>query len=102
MDNNLYNSIYKRFQTTMIGALHQFEENFGELWGIDLPENQLTDTHLYYQNKWEYVRDNILNNGNQQMRKAMKEISSITSPQTKYSYKFTNRKGNNNNENKNI
>lgn len=95
----LINSIlYKRFQTTMIGALHQFEQFFGDLWGIDLPENQLTKEQLYFSDKWEVVRNNILNNGNHQLRKTMQELSSLFDKQPKHTYNLNKHKKGYNNE----
>jgi hypothetical protein len=86
-DQQLINSIlYKRFQTTMIGSLHQFEQFFGDLWGMDLPENQLTKEQLYFSDKWEAVRNNILNNGNHQFRKTVQELSNLFDKQPKHTY----------------
>lgn len=102
MDPLIGQSIAKRFQTTMIGALDQFEKHFGYLWGHDLSDDKLTDNHLYFQDKWDFVRNNILNNGNNQMRKTLKELSSIIEPKTQYHYKFHHKKGQIDNEDKSI
>lgn len=105
MDNNqkLINSIiYKRFQTTMIGALHQFEQFFGDLWGIDIPENQLTNEQLFFSDKWETVRNNILNNGNHQLRKTAQELSILFDRSPKHKYNLNKYKKGHNDENKNL
>jgi hypothetical protein len=84
IDQLLY-SIQKKFQTTMIGALARFEESFGYLW-----ENNHKDRENF-EDKWEDVRNNILNNGNKQLRAALNEISEFLDHQplkTKYNYKF--------------
>lgn len=94
MDQDTYNILNKRFQTTMIGALYQFEQHFGHLWGIDLADDQITSKHNEYLDKWELVRNNILNNGNNQFRKTIDELSKTHNHSNmKYKYYFNNRKG---------
>lgn len=80
----LLDNIYKRFQTTMIGALAKFEENFGHVW-----ENEPDDSKVW--DVWEYTRNSILNNGNKQARAAIDELKkylSNSSVNSKYTYKF--------------
>jgi hypothetical protein len=67
--------ISKKFDTTMIFSLSQFEAAYGHLWGHGLPEEKLNDDQLTMRNKWKECRNNILNNGNQQKRNANAEIS---------------------------
>lgn len=67
--HQLLNNINKRFQTTMIGSLARFEEYFGDLW-----ENNHRDRERF-EDMWEDVRNQILNNGNKQARAAINEIS---------------------------
>ena len=38
MDNDSKSILTKRFQTTMIGSLFEFEKMFGYLWGHDKDE----------------------------------------------------------------
>lgn len=80
--------ITKRFQTTMIGSLHQFEKYFGYLWGIDLDEDELTDKQLDLRDRWEIARNQILNNGNNQLRQMLNDINQNHLVQTQYHYKF--------------
>ena len=40
----LLNNLEKKFNTTIIGSLSVFEEEFGELWGHGLPNDQLTES----------------------------------------------------------
>jgi hypothetical protein len=51
--------IKKRIQTTMIGAIARFEENFGFLWGqdkdIDLNSEQIRNLEI-----WEKTRTEII------------------------------------------
>lgn len=81
----------KRFQTTMIGALFEFEKHFGHLWGQQKYEDeQLTDKELQYRDIWDDVRNKILNNGNNQLRKCLSDLK----PQNvQYHYRFY-KKGN--------
>ena len=61
--------IEKRLQTTMIGALSKFEDNFGYLWGHDIDdETELTQSQQDFADLWERTRNQILNQGNQQIR----------------------------------
>lgn len=76
MRNNrkgIINQINKRFQTTIIGSLARFEDNFGYLWGLN-SEKELTDKQKEFLDLWEYTRTSILNHGNNQMRDAIDEI----------------------------
>jgi hypothetical protein len=88
-EHELSEKIYKRFQTTMIGALARFENIFGYLWDADTAEGDK------YADMWEYARNSILNNGNKQARAAIDDIGDTfnkLNPSNKvnntYSYKF--------------
>jgi len=85
---NLQRHVGVKIKTTMIGALSQFEEHFGELWGQGIPEDQLNEDELYYRDKWELARTEILNNGNNQGRAADQEIDKNTVRYIKDSYSF--------------
>lgn len=69
----LMKSIEKRIQTTMIGALARFEENFGHLWNTpeDSPEAEK------YWDIWENTRNQVLNNGNNQLRSALEDLGNF-------------------------
>jgi hypothetical protein len=83
----------KRFQTTMIGALYEFEKSFGYLWGCDKdPDIDLTEREEKFLDMWEETRNRILNNGNNQLRKAVSELDNV-SKNPRYKYNFYNRKG---------
>lgn len=78
----------KKFKTTFIGALNQFEKKFGFLWGyedkgVSLDEDQLELKEIleeegfdasYFQKLWQEVRTAILHNGNNQSRALQEEI----------------------------
>lgn len=66
--------ISTKIQTTMIFPLSQFESAFGHLWGHGKTEGGLTNDEKVFRTKWNEVRNNILNNGNQQKRNASTEI----------------------------
>lgn len=70
---HLLNNINKRFQTTMIGSLARFEEYFGDLWEENHRDRQR------FEDMWEDVRNQILNNGNKQARAAINEIQEFFS-----------------------
>lgn len=65
----------KKMKTSFIGALSQFEQYFGRLWGHGKQEEELTDNELKFRKVWEDTRTAILNNGNNQLRAVQNEIS---------------------------
>jgi len=75
----------------MIGSLFEFEKAFGYLWGQDKDEQDLTDEELDFLDKWDFVRNQILNNGNNQLRKAISDIEKTTG-NVKYNYRFNQKK----------
>lgn len=93
MNQNEKNILTKRFQTTMIGALYEFEENFGYLWGLDKDDKQLTEQEQRFRLKWENTRNEILNNGNNQLRKCVSDLDKISGTTIKYNYNFLSKKG---------
>jgi hypothetical protein len=85
--DELINNIEKRLKTTMIGAIAKFEKNFAYLWESD------TINREKFEDLWDETRNEILNNGNQQIRSAVKELSDFlygNNPKLnqKYNYKF--------------
>ena len=86
----IYN-IEKRFKTTMIGSLAQFEKRFQHLWE---DESIDPDRREYYSELWQDTRDEVLNNGNHQSRSAIKDLKSYLFPNTiKNNYKFYFKEG---------
>ena len=83
MNNDQQNILTKRFQTTMIGSLYQFEENFGYLWGQEKEDKDLTESEKRFRLKWENTRNEILNLGNSQLRKCLNDFD-----KTKYQYNY--------------
>ena len=76
----------KKVKTTMIGALASFEKEFGSLWGHDA--EKLSDEEQYWLDRWDDVRTEILNNGNNQIRAAMEEIAQYTLTWNRYQTDF--------------
>jgi hypothetical protein len=66
---------HKKFRTCFIAAIAEFEHTFGlELWGHNLPDDQLTPEQRVNRARWEQVRKNILDKGNAQSRALGMEI----------------------------
>lgn len=91
MDAHDKNILIKRFQTTMIGSLHEFEKNFGFLWGHNKDEKDLTNEELDFWDRWDFTRNKILNNGNNQLRQAIKDLDKHNG-HVKFTYNFHNKK----------
>lgn len=101
---DLMKSIEKRIQTTMIGALAKFEESFGHLWD---EQNNSAESEKYW-DLWENTRNQILNNGNNQLRSALEDLGNFlytNNPKQNnnypYRYKFYFNDGDNTNDRKN-
>lgn len=91
----LMRNIETRLKTTMIGGIAQFEKYFGYLWENDSMHREK------YEDLWEEARNNILNNGNHQIRLAMRDLADYNSNRPssfseKYKYKFYFKDDNNN------
>ena len=95
MDNSSKLILTKRFQTTMIGALYEFEKAFGYLWGQNKNPDFLTENEEDFRDRWEDVRNQILNNGNSQLRKCLIDLDRLNNNQ--YHYKLYNKKYKGNN-----
>lgn len=62
-----------KVKTSFIGALDAFEKEFGDLWNGNNPIKNAEEQEWY--DKWQVARTNILNNGNNQLRALLTEIS---------------------------
>lgn len=83
----------RKFKTTMIYPLAQVEMEFGHLWGHGKPEANLTKEEKINKAKWERCRNNILNNGNRQMRGLMAEMDSHEVVWQRFTTTFTVQEG---------
>lgn len=74
----------------MIGAIARIEQNFGFLWGHDKDPNQpLTPEEEDFADRWEFLRNDILNYGNKQIRQVKEDLHKCGAYFTnKYSYHF--------------
>jgi hypothetical protein len=71
----LLNNLEKKFNTTIIGSLAVFEEEFGHLWGHGLPSDQLTEEQKELKRLWKRARVKILDNGGSNLRAAQSELA---------------------------
>ena len=88
----LINNLTRKFQTTMIGALARFEEVFGYLWGYGKQHEDRTKEEKEWFDKWQEVRTAILNNGNNQLRASLDEVSQYTMTWDRHQTQFIIRK----------
>ena len=88
----LINIIKKKFNTTIIGSLAAFEDQFGELWGHGLELKDLDDEQRYWRDIWMETRAKILDNGNANLRAAESELSQYSISWNRYVTKFHNNK----------
>ena len=65
----------EKMKTTFIGALDAIERIFGDMWGIDLEDNERSKEQKENYELWQDLRTEILNNGNNQCRLLLNEIS---------------------------
>ena len=70
----LQNLTEKKIQTTMIGALDKFEKNFGHLWG-HYHDGELSEEEEKFADMWDFTRNQILNQGNTQIRNVREDFS---------------------------
>ena len=71
----LFNNIEKKFNTTIIGSLAIFEEQFGQMWGHGLNYEELTEEQKELRKVWKDTRTRILDTGNSNLRAAQNELS---------------------------
>ena len=87
--NKLQSQIEKRIQTTMIGALDKVEKNFGHLWG-HFKEGPLTEQEEEFAELWDFTRNQILNQGNNQIRNLKEDLLRLypRTGKSRYYYNF--------------
>lgn len=71
----LQKAMETKINTTMIGAISAVEQKLGFLWGQGKPTADLNDSELAMLALKDELRTEILNNGNNQKRAAVAEIS---------------------------
>jgi hypothetical protein len=70
--------ICKKVTTTMIGALHAFEEQFAHMWENDI---EMKD-------KWAEARGKVLDIGNKQIKDLKEEFKQYTMNWDRYQYEI--------------
>ncbi len=90
----LLNNLQKKFNTTIIGSLAVFEEEFGELWGHGLPYDELDEEQIEFRRIWKDARTRILDMGNSNLRASQSEIAQYTLHWNRYVTHFDINKGN--------
>jgi transcription termination factor Rho len=63
-----------KLKTAFIGALSNFEQEFGFLWGHG-QKSDPTEEQEFIKEIWERTRTSVLNNGNNQIRAVRSEIA---------------------------
>ena len=63
-----------KLKTAFIGALSNFEQEFGFLWGHG-QQSDPTEEQEFMKEIWERTRTSVLNNGNNQIRAVRSEIA---------------------------
>lgn len=74
----------KKIKTSFIGALDQFEREFGYVWGHKVEHPTVEQEEM--REIWEKVRNNILNNGHNQIRNLETEMEYYTMEWDRYQY----------------
>lgn len=64
----------KHMKTVMIGSVCAIEQDYGELWGSDVDEKDLSEDHIAEFKLWQEVRKRILDLGNLHIRKCLDEL----------------------------
>lgn len=85
--DRLGNIVSKKMTTIMIGALSEFENAFGYLWGRD-SNKPLSLEQKRLKARWYDVRNNILNRGNSQIRGFQEEIVHYKVTWNRYQVRF--------------
>lgn len=85
----LSKDIERHLRTIMIGALAEFEEEFGVYWAHGKAEEDLNQEELEDRERWKKVRTNILNKGNNKVRASLDEISKYTISPPEYKVSIT-------------
>ena len=82
----LCNSMKKKIETTMIGALSTIEENFGFLW--DQVDGKTAQEQELMKELYKKVRSEILDKGNHQARNIDAELAQYEVEWLKYHLKI--------------
>lgn len=92
-DKRLRRIAEKKFKTTMIFPIAEFERAFGHIWADGKDTHDLTKEQMSHRALWQRIRSDILDNGNKQMRALLKELNSHTVEFNGYETELVERKG---------
>jgi len=92
----LSNELQSKFDTTIIGSLAVFEEEFGHLWGHGLRYKELTDQQKEFREIWKTARVRILDAGNANLRAMQGLLSRYSVEWNRYVMNFRLPKENDN------
>lgn len=84
--NDLLDMLETRFKTIMIGAISRFENSFGYLWAHGDEPN--TQNEQLFSEKWEQLRIDLLNHGNNQIRLALSDTVNFFRKSNRYQYNY--------------
>lgn len=70
--------IETKLKTSFIAPLDYFENYFGTLWGHGKSVSELTEEERRFREIWNEIRNNVLNNGNKQIRAIQDELIQYT------------------------
>lgn len=86
MNNDIISNLEKRFKTLMIGSISRFEQSFGYLWNHGYEPTD--DKEEFFRDKWEDLRYDLLNHGNNQIRLAINDLNDYIKNESKYKYNY--------------
>ena len=90
--DSLQQKCITKIKTSFIGAISEFEQSFGLLWGDNKSEEELTDNQRKWLKLWKSVRGKILSNGNNQIRTLEKELERYDVRYKGYNYQLSVRR----------
>jgi hypothetical protein len=84
--NKIIKDTETRLRTVMIGSLSRVEEVFGYLWNHG--SDPTTKNQELFADKWEDLRQSILNHGNKQIRETVEDLQKFFYLEEKYPYNY--------------
>jgi len=84
----LFKIIETKLKTAFIAPLDYFETCFGTLWGHGKSFSELTNEEKKFRDAWNEIRNNVLNNGNGQIRAIQNELEQYTIIWERYRLNF--------------
>lgn len=97
--NEKFEEVIKtKFTTYLIGTLAILEQELGEIWGHDTPDEYITDEQDLWYDKWMKARTAILDLGHDQLRAIKHELEKYDMNFRKYHYEFVLKNTDNNKE----